>query len=260
MYRILIVDDEEIICRGISSVLNRIKNPYVKEIFVAFSGQEAEKLIDDLRPSIVISDICMPGMSGLDLIKSAKKIAPDIRFIVLSGHDEFAYVKEACLLGIEDYLLKPASLTKLREALEKVIASLNNDSLNKPIKSDNNVIHGQQGTDSVIKQAKAYIAENFRKDINMALVANLVSLNYSYFSTLFKEKTGLNFVEYVTKIRMEEAKKLLTDPALKIYDITTMVGYDHPKHFTRVFKSTFGISPKEFRAKFLSDNQLDEDE
>ncbi|WP_443147020.1 helix-turn-helix transcriptional regulator [Paenibacillus sp. HWE-109] len=78
-------------------------------------------------------------------------------------------------------------------------------------------------------------------------VANRVSMNYSYFSKLFKERMGLTFTAYLTKIRIEEAQKLLKDPALRIHEISEKVGYSNAYHFSRAFKNHCGISPKEFR-------------
>lgn len=248
MLKVLIVDDEEIICRGIKSILERIHNPDIGEIHMAFSGMEGEKAAASIRPDIMITDIRMPDISGLALIKNVLKSGQDVKFIVLSGYDEFEYVKEAFKMGVADYLLKPASVTKLREVLEKVIEEIKAEKEKKKSeKEKQNALMEIRIRENAVEAAREYIRENFRKNINMAIVANKVSMNYSYFSTLFKEKTGLNFVDYLTHVRMEEAKKLLLDPEIKIYEITALIGYDHPKHFTRVFKNHFGMSPKEYR-------------
>ena len=114
----------------------------------------------------------------------------------------------------------------------------------KQIKNmDNNQIH-------VLKAIK-FIQENFHKDINLAVVSNYVSLNYSYFSNLFKEYTGVSFIDYLKKLRIEKSKKLLLDTDYKIYEIAEMVGFTNPKHFTKVFRSLEGISPKEYRGKWI---------
>lgn len=100
---------------------------------------------------------------------------------------------------------------------------------------------------AVISDAMAYVRQHFNREIQLAEVANRVSMNYSYFSTLFKERIGLTFTAYLTKIRMEEAQRLLKDPALRIHEISEKVGYNNPYHFSRAFKNHCGISPKEFR-------------
>lgn len=98
-----------------------------------------------------------------------------------------------------------------------------------------------------IKQAIAYIQENYDKDLNMAVVSNHISMNYSLFSYLFKEHTGSNFVNYLKGIRMEEAKRLLAETDLRIIEISAKIGYDNEKHFMKLFKASCGVSPSEYR-------------
>lgn len=100
---------------------------------------------------------------------------------------------------------------------------------------------------SLAEMAKNYIQLNFSKDLDMTMVANRVSVSYSYFSKLFKEKVGLSFSEYLTKVRMEKALSLLNDPNNKISDIAQTIGYQNPKNFTRAFGKHFGFSPTDYR-------------
>jgi len=81
----------------------------------------------------------------------------------------------------------------------------------------------------------------------MAMVSNYVSMNYTVFSIAFKEYTGDNFVNYLRKIRMNEAKRLLAETDFKIGEIGQMTGYEDPKHFMKSFKWVAGITPSEFR-------------
>lgn len=99
--------------------------------------------------------------------------------------------------------------------------------------------------------AISYIEANYYKDINMAMVSNHVSLNYSYFSQLFKEQTGMNFVDFLKHLRIEKSKELLKDTDYKIYEIGAKVGFQNPKHFMKSFKLIVGISPSEYRKKII---------
>ncbi|RSK25614.1 response regulator [Bacillus sp. HMF5848] len=99
-----------------------------------------------------------------------------------------------------------------------------------------------------MEQAIDYMKENFHKDLNLAVVSNHISLNYSYFSHAFKEFTGQNFVDYLKHIRINAAKKLLKETDYKISEISELVGYKNPKQFARVFKELVGVSAKEYRA------------
>jgi two-component system response regulator YesN len=98
-----------------------------------------------------------------------------------------------------------------------------------------------------IKHAITYIHENYEKDLSMAMVSNHVSLNYSYFSEMFKAYAGENFVAYLRKVRVDAAKKLLETTDSKIYQIGGQVGYPNPKHFNRAFREVTGVSPAEYR-------------
>ena len=98
-----------------------------------------------------------------------------------------------------------------------------------------------------IREAVAYIHENYQKDLNMAQVSNYVSMNYSLFSIAFKAYTGVNFVNYLKNIRIEAAKKLLQETEWKVSDIGRTVGYENVKHFMKIFKNICGVSPSDYR-------------
>lgn len=117
--KVLVVEDEAIVRRGIVSKIGRL----VKECEVvgeAKSGEEAFKMICELMPDIVITDIKMSGMSGLLLIEKAKEINPTIKFIIISGYDDFEYARNAIRLGVFEYMLKPVGNKNLQMALEKL--------------------------------------------------------------------------------------------------------------------------------------------
>lgn len=98
-----------------------------------------------------------------------------------------------------------------------------------------------------MQQAVEYIRKNYSSDLNMAVVSNYVSMNYSLFSFAFKQYTGKNFVNYLKELRMEEAKRLLAETQLRVVEISQQVGYENEKHFMKSFKSVCGVSPTEYR-------------
>ena len=103
------------------------------------------------------------------------------------------------------------------------------------------------GSDKKMREAVAYIQENFAKDLSMTVVSNVVSMNYTLFSAQFKQYTGSNFVNYVRDLRIGEAKRLLTETDMRIVEIGTTVGYESEKHFLKSFKSAVGVTPSEYR-------------
>jgi len=123
MYRILFVDDEEIIREGVSSLINWAANGLYL-IGTAQNGLEAyEKIIREC-PDIVITDIKMPGMDGLELISAVKEKMPEVIFVILSGYGEFDFAKRAMQNGVMHYILKPCDELEIMEVLNKVISEL----------------------------------------------------------------------------------------------------------------------------------------
>ncbi len=103
------------------------------------------------------------------------------------------------------------------------------------------------GSEQKMRQAVEYIKTHYDEDLNMAVVSNELSMNYSQFSTSFKQYTGENFVGYLRNVRMEKARALLSDTDMYIHEIAQAVGYENDKHFMKVFRSACGVSPSEYR-------------
>lgn len=100
---------------------------------------------------------------------------------------------------------------------------------------------------AVISEAMAYIKGNHQKDIRLKDVAEIVSISPQYFSKIFKDELGVNFIDYLTSIRMNEAKTMLREGQLSIKEICYKIGYNDPNYFSRLFKKVEGISPTEFQ-------------
>lgn len=101
--------------------------------------------------------------------------------------------------------------------------------------------------DNLIDQAKEYINDDYSKDISLDDISRRINISPYYFSKLFKEETGINFIEYLTNIRMDKAKELLAQPDISIKDICVSVGYQDPNYFSRIFKKSNGVTPSEYR-------------
>jgi len=109
----------------------------------------------------------------------------------------------------------------------------------------------EEQSSSLIKKAKAYIEEYYYKDLSLDDVSRIVDISPYYFSKLFKEETGENFIEYLTNIRIEKAKKLLHNRELSIKNICADIGYSDPNYFSRIFKKQVGLTPTEYRERLV---------
>lgn len=98
-----------------------------------------------------------------------------------------------------------------------------------------------------VREVKAYLEENYHQEISLNDLADMVSLNASYLSALFKKETGMTYTEYVMFCRLEKAKELLADTGKSIAEIADAVGYHDTRHFSKLFTRNIGLKPSEYR-------------
>jgi YesN/AraC family two-component response regulator len=230
--KILVVDDDCLICENVKSKLQRIGLAGLA-CQTAVSVVDAKLLLQtDSPPDILITDLNMPGLSGFTLIKYVKEHYPDVIIYVLSGYDDYQLVRQAFLSGADDYLLKPVDVEELREKLSHTSQTVKIESVAK---------------DFQFESVLAFIDENISRDITMDEAAANIAISYNYFSRRFKELTGYSFPEYVNRRRIELSKAYLRDPSLKIADIAYKIGYHSPSTFSRAFKKYEDCYPTDYR-------------
>ena len=231
--KILVVDDDCLVCKNVKSKLQRIIGPDSLSCRTAVSVVEAKQLLrTEPLPDILITDLNMPGFSGFTLIKYVKEHYPDVTIYVLSGYDDYQLVRQAFLSGANDYLLKPVDVEELREKLFHTPESAKTEAAVK---------------DFQFESVLAFIDENISRDITMDEAAANIAISYNYFSRRFKELTGYSFPEYVNRRRIELSKSYLQDPSLKIADIAYKIGYNSRSTFSRAFKKYEGCYPTDYR-------------
>lgn len=141
MYNLLVVDDEELHCTGLISKIERIGNPLICKIYSANSAIKALQIMQNHKVHIVITDMKMPNMDGIELIRESIEFGMKAKYIILSGFDDFYYAKSALKLGVVDYLLKPVSMTELTENLNNVVNGIKKDQEHLLKLQDQNVIN-----------------------------------------------------------------------------------------------------------------------
>ena len=240
--RILIVDDEKHVINAIR-LLIPTKMLGISEILTAQSCAAAKVILDREKPEIAIVDIIMQKETGISLMTYAACNHLKTRFIVVSGHSDYEYVRTTLLGGAVDYLLKPVSFAALMECFESIRTQLDQETQ----QSEELPRSFWQET---IQEVLTYINEHSR-DASLERAAERVHLSPSYLSRNFKEKSGESFSHALIRIRMEKAKDMLMDARNRSYDIAYFVGYDNPKNFSRAFKSYYGMSPSEYRKSVL---------
>jgi len=384
---ILIADDERVIREGIKRTIRSIYPDYC--VHVAASTEEAVKIMEEQSIHIVLTDILMPGMNGLEFMRISKRRYPYVKWVVISAHSEFAYAQEAVRLGARDYLLKPIGKSKLLEIISDLVLEIEQDQklikdedrlksslkylregvfqrlasgfnlgnldisqliedhqcfylillqidagdkniriehfivenvltelierdgrgfvvsydrqsllglitlredarlesfledgrtyLKQYLKTNFQMIQSGLSYDintvpqivtslrealnsqvldlapakgsgeKAIDIALQYVKEHYYEDLTLEKIASVVFLNPVYFSQLFKQKTGLGYKEYVTSLRLEQAKLLLVNSKLKVAEIAERIGYQDMRHFTQMFRKRFLLTPTEYR-------------
>ncbi|MGB4587989.1 MAG: response regulator [Clostridiaceae bacterium] len=252
MLKIIIVEDEDIIRNGLVHTIDWLSMGCVV-IADAANGQEGLKKILELSPDIVISDIKMPIMNGIDMIKSAMD---KIKFksLLLTSYAEFDYAKKAIELRVSDYLLKPVSEEKIKSSIEKVNRELLGtrkieESLRKNDENANilnNYLLGDSGKNYYVKISLEKIRDHFAERISIELVAEELGVSASYLSRKFKETTNHTFLELLNEHRIQQSVKLLSTGRFRVSEIGEKVGFNEYKHFYAVFKKYTGLTPSDF--------------
>lgn len=230
MFKVYFVDDEEWLINELQNIVDwqGLGFEVCGYNTDPFDAQE-EILI--LKPTLVICDIYMDGISGLQLAKNVHAQNPKIEFCFLSAYDKFEYAVTALKLGAVDYLTKPLKTTELYSVLEKVKKRKNAQPLESP---------------STLNMKNA----NMSEEQSLSLYAKKYGYNASYLSSLFKKEMNKSFVEYVISYRIAKAKELVLTTDKQIQEIAVVVGYKEYFHFSKVFKQHVGVSPTEYRKIF----------
>ncbi len=423
--KVLLVDDEIFTIRMLQNVIHW-EELGLTVVGYAQTGEEAVEKVVREQPNIIISDIRMPGMDGLDFLKLVHDISPEIKTILMSAYAEFSYVQKGMKLGCSDYILKPVDEKELENALRKIVAEIlgkkekervitksekqldglklyqymkSGSGKNRVLKSvigdkiqscrvliaridsatideydaSANMELGHEGyitnlleqtlsrqlqeyfvfdyeegcwlivlsnTEKVscvelaesmisklmekigiqlvicfstqgegleslpglyeevqylnkysfyagegnvfgygyncdkkefdelkeidlskekeqavkdknysrpIKESIHYIEENYAKNISMEEICNEIAVSKNYFCYLFKRETGISVWNYLTMLRLQQAKKLLEETRMKSYEIAFAVGYDNPSYFSKLFKKHENMTPNEYR-------------
>lgn len=245
MRTIIIVEDEFRIRRGLGNLINRMDFG-CRVLGEAQNGYEGLKMIQDTECDIVITDIRMPKMDGLEMIEKAKKMGLECTFVILSGYADFEYARRGMRLGVKEYLLKPVMISDVKELLTK----LEERKEEKP----RNLSDGPQYS-KVVREMVATIEENYGMHLGLDTFSEKFRLTPEYISNLFGKETGMTFSNYLKRRRIEKAKELILATDMKIYEIACSVGYPDQKYFSKVFKEYTGVSAKQFAIDIRGDER-----
>lgn len=241
MYRVVLIDDESIIVEGLRRIIKWAE--YDCEVVgTAGDAEEGAQLIRQLQPHIVFTDIRMPGQDGLSMLAGLRSEFPYMQVTVLTGYRDFAYAQQAIRLGVTRFLLKPSKMDEIKEALQCMKEKL--DAMPKSVSETEEL---RSAGSFIVNKAIRYMTENYRQKLTLQTVADCCYVSQWHLSKLLNRYAERSFYDILNSIRIQEAKKLLEDPSLKIGEISEMVGYADTAHFARTFKKLENMSANEYR-------------
>lgn len=241
LLKVLLVDDEIMIREGFKRLFDWQAHG-CEVVGEAADGVQALSQIEELTPDIVIMDINIPTINGLKVIELSRMRNPNTAFVIVSGYDDFSYCREALKLQITDYLLKPVDYEEFGLCIDRLRVSLFERSApQEPEKAEG----------KTILQLTRFLQEHLSEEISLNILAGEFHLSAQYISQLFKSEIGVNFLSYLTNIRMNRAKKLLASTDLPISEVSQQSGYADYRVFTRAFKKSEGVTPSQYRKDFI---------
>lgn len=244
MSNLLIVDDERIIRSGLSSI--DWASCGVRLLAVASNGSEAMEVIRNETVDILLSDIRMPDMDGLELAENLLREQPKARIVFLTGYAEFAYVHKALRLGAVEYILKPALIPEIRNAVIKARDALEHRQTETEIPDDPSAA-GEEFYLNAWRPVLEYIVRNYAEEISLSKLAEQFHFSPSYLSKSIKKATGYSFVQFLTAIRVYYAGIALRNSNKKISEICMDVGLPNEQYFSQLFRNYFGVTPNAYR-------------
>ena len=266
MISIVIVEDESYIRKGLVMTTPWEKFG-CKVIGEAGDGKEGYELIKKLKPDIIITDVNMPVMDGIEMLRNLEDVS-DAECIIVSGYNDFSYAQQAIKLGVRDYLLKPIDDEDFYRILKKVILNIEKkqnmakqQEQRRLIQEGKEILAKEDGFDTHHDSRKKYVVKavewievHYSENIGINDAALELNISKSYLSRLFKSYLGYTFVEYLTNYRIKAAIQLLKDHNTKIYEVSERVGYNDPKYFGILFKKEVGISPITFKNRYMTED------
>ena len=261
MIRLLIADDEKLEREALAELVQRrFEREVVLE--VAENGRKAADTAVLWGADLILMDIEMPGMSGLDAARAVLAQRPSCRVIFVTAYSLFQYAHEAVHLGACDYLLKPVDPDELEASVRRAMRQIETERKLKELaaaqpqpeqteteeEAEDAPEEGENSqTALVMAHVRRYLEDNYMFDLSLDSVGEILHISPAYLSAQFKKYQKMNFLDCLTELRINAAKELLTDPFRSSAEVASMVGYEDASYFARAFKKRTGMTPTQYR-------------
>ena len=237
MWKVMIADDEVYMLEALEKLINW-NNLDCRLVYKAKNGEELIDKIKEEVPDIIITDIKMPLVSGMEVAKYIYEHLLPTKVIILTAYADFEYAKLAIEYDVCGYIVKTSAIEELPAMLRKAIAKL----------THTNILQEEEFPDDILSKLQKYIEDNYMEKLTLSQIAEEVHANGSYLSHLYKSKTGQNLFDAINKMKLKKAKEYLVQ-GKRVSEIATLVGFEDVSYFSRVFKKYENCSPREYERK-----------
>jgi two-component system response regulator YesN len=245
MIRVVIVEDEYYVRKGLIQTFDW-KSLDCEVVGEAANGRDGIEIVEEQRPDLVIVDIEMPVINGLDMVKSLRERQYRAEYIFLTGHQKFDYVRRDLQMEAIDYLLKPFRYEDLSECIRKVkirLHKIDKETAKTVLLTENDT----QAKNIYIRRAMDYVRDHYAQECTVTDVADFLQISAAYFCRLFKKETGYTFVRYLTHYRIHVAAGMLAAEPVKINDVAELTGFKDANYFSTTFRRIMNAAPSEYQ-------------
>lgn len=239
-YKLLICDDERRIREGLRQAVDW-ESIGIGSIGIASDGEEGWQWIKDYHPELVITDIRMPKTNGLELLDKIMSTFPYTKVILLTGYGDFNYAQQALRSRAFDYIMKPTNPQTLIDTCKHALKEWE-------VHEKRSVLQAiaQSDTNTLVNRIVQYVHENYPNPISLESASKEIHVSTVHLNRMMKREIGFTFLEFLTQVRMAEAKLLLQQPKLTVQEVCYQVGYGDPKYFSQLFRKIVGCKPSEY--------------
>lgn len=247
--RILIVEDEQRARRGLKTLITSISEKY-QVVAEAADGKQALELMQIVKPDVVFTDLKMPYLDGMTLIRAAQAEGIVAKYVIVSAYEEFEMARQAISLGVSEYLVKPITYDEVKELLERLEnkkGSYGQGGREQKLKDDYPNAH------PLVRKALSFIENGYASKVSQKELAENLGVSQEYFCYLFNKDVGENFSKFLKRYRIKMAKNLLRSGTVPKDEIPFSVGFSDPKYFNRIFREQTGMNMTEYLKNVKND-------
>lgn len=250
MWKVMIADDESYMLEAMENLIDWKK----MDCQLVYKAQNGKVLLEQIKrnpPDIIITDIKMPLVSGIEIAKYIYENMLPIKVIILSAYAEFQYAQEAIKYDVCGYIIKTSVIEMLPEMIQKAVQKLS-----APLQEEDKE-HEDYMPEDIFGRLQKFIGEHYMDKLTLTQISQEIHANGSYLSRLYKMKTGQNLFDVINRMKLEKAKEYMSR-GKRIYEVAQMVGFDDVSYFSRVFRKQEGCSPREYENR-LKEEKINEE-